>query len=727
MHGGARGNAVNLVGKKIAAVSVKLYTYVAPRENFRNYNFRESVFVLFPTIVYGLVHPFPPLLPREHTRHRPLAAMLPPKHRGDMRQRATLPQPALDKPGSSSRTTLPQVPPSSRSRLNTPYQASKALSLEPLSTTHMSPARNAQLPNYDTPLFLPSRGFGTQPIEPLRVTPRWPAPQREPAPARLIPRGSFLRTATPQWYRLPPYVARGADEFERDHRSLVGTACDAYRRCYTPSAQTSEINNEAAYQRAMLELRWNRFVADPKPPPPPQPAALRKPKKRAEKAAPPFDIDETFWKVRRDCDSEGLYDSDACHDAMVHRDWEHAMADGRLERLITRTEAKSGGDDDDDDGREVDDIERVLCEHAPLIYALYDEYSLYGGTDADDIFSVPGKGYSLMVDDLKLDVASSKTCRLADLDTLFIEVNAASARQAKLLQKEAAADGVVTREEQDAMRRLSDTGLSRPEFLAVLVGVAIKRYVDAGALTDVSEALNELLSAVIAPRVAVHVSEPKQEARRLACYAEPVVRALISKLQTLRAAFLHYSPKGRREGATAGDARKEAALLNPSEFIALCRALLPGDCYSYLSERDLQRIFLKARMRVIDPIGGKRRLRVHNLNFEDFVEAFVRVALVVPNPGPRDLTEIGVRSALEWYEVMTSPATDADLWSDFCEAHCHGTEAFDVAAVVRERDPKGTELAARLTLLCDWLAKRMKELGIAGGGAGGSRKSKRGS
>jgi len=235
--------------------------------------------------------------------------MLPPKHRGDMRQRATFPQAAMGKPSSSSATTLPQVPPSStspsRSRLNTPYQASKALSLEPLSTTHMSPARNAQLPNYDTPLFLPSRGFGTQPIEPLRVTPRWPAP--------------------------------------------------------------------------------------------------------------------------------------------------------------------------------------------------------------------------------------------------------------------------------------------------------------------------------------------------------------------------------------------------------------------------------------IDPIGGKRRLRVHNLNFEDFVEAFVRVALVVPNPGPRDLTEIGVRSALEWYEVMTSPATDADLWSDFCEAHCHGTEAFDVAAVVRERDPKGTELAARLTLLCDWLAKRMKELGIAGGGAGGSRKSKRGS
>ena len=100
------------------------------------------------------------------------------------------------------------------------------------------------------------------------------------------------------------------------------------------------------------------------------------------------------------------------------------------------------------------------------------------------------------------------------------------------------------------------------------------------------------------------------------------------------------------------------------------------------------------------------------------------MALVVPNPGPRDLTEIGVRSALEWYEVMTSPVTDADLWSDSCEAHCHGTEAFDVAAVVRERDPRH-RVAARLTLLCDWLAKRMKELGIAGGGAAAPQVQKR--
>ena len=36
-----------------------------------------------------------------------------------------------------------------------------------------------------------------------------------------------------------------------------------------------------------------------------------------------------------------------------------------------------------------------------------------------------------------LDVKESKTCRLADLDTLFIEVNNASMRHAKELEKEA--------------------------------------------------------------------------------------------------------------------------------------------------------------------------------------------------------------------------------------------------------------------------------------------------
>lgn len=47
---------------------------------------------------------------------------------------------------------------------------------------------------------------------------------------------------------------------------------------------------------------------------------------------------------------------------------------------------------------------------------------------------------------------------------------------------------------------------------------------------------------------------------------------------------------------------------------------LPGNPAEYLSERDLQRCFVKSRMRVIDPIHGKRRLRFRNHTFEDFME-----------------------------------------------------------------------------------------------------------
>ena len=89
-----------------------------------------------------------------------------------------------------------------------------------------------------------------------------------------------------------------------------------------------------------------------------------------------------------------------------------------------------------------------------------------------------------MVEDLSLDLKHSKTCRLSDLDTLFLEVNAASYRHAQQVERET--QGKLTGKARQQVERMKDTGLSRPEFLAVLIGMAVKRFVEASDSTKVT-------------------------------------------------------------------------------------------------------------------------------------------------------------------------------------------------------------------------------------------------
>ena len=233
------------------------------------------------------------------------------------------------------------------------------------------------------------------------------------------------------------------------------------------------------FERAVQEVFWSKFVL--------REGALAtntsgpveksKPRRTPKSSGKAWNVLQSFWKAR-DCDSDGLYDTVECYHAMIALDWKRALQDGRLERLIVRVEKRSGGDgDDSDEGGELEDCEEVLREHAELVYSVYDEYCLHGGNDdSNDIFSIEKVGFSALLNDFKIDVPKSKTCRLADLDTLFLEVNAASARAAKEMAKGGASSVKgLTQAQKQAMERMNDTGLSRPEWLQVLVGIAVKR------------------------------------------------------------------------------------------------------------------------------------------------------------------------------------------------------------------------------------------------------------
>ena len=215
------------------------------------------------------------------------------------------------------------------------------------------------------------------------------------------------------------------------------------------------------------------------------------------------------------------------------------------------------------------------------------------------------------------------------------------------------------------MARLADGGLSRPEWLAILVIISVRRFVDPGLVRDVSEALDKLLDEVLQPATAPTVLEVKNEMRRACCYHEKVVNAIVPSLPTMIALYTHFS--ARQKGSGGG--KRGDKLMSASEWVGFCEAMLPGECTAtYLSERDLQRVFLKSRTHCIDPIHGNRRLRFRNLTFEDFVEAVIRVSMLAPLPTAEDLDEWGVSNAVEWYKELLDDAENADAWDDVCDA-----------------------------------------------------------
>ena len=102
----------------------------------------------------------------------------------------------------------------------------------------------------------------------------------------------------------------------------------------------------------------------------------------------------------------------------------------------------------------------------------------------------------------------------------------------------------------------------------MLTAIAIKRFVETGDTPDVSEALQRLLGDVLAPRLPTHVLESRNHARRLACYKEAVVDALLPQLHTMHTVFAFYCTLRK------DDSRKEQGMMSPSELLALCEDLL---------------------------------------------------------------------------------------------------------------------------------------------------------
>ena len=221
------------------------------------------------------------------------------------------------------------------------------------------------------------------------------------------------------------------------------------------------------------------------------------------------------------CDSKSLLDTEAAALQRFENDF-NRMLDLGLAKLVTRSDDDAGLDTDGD-GRsdEVEEVEAVLWAHHSTLFNLFTFYACLG----NDMHSLYLNQWSLLLEDYHLVSNSSKLCKKADMDRLFIAVDARAAKLASsgVWKHQAAAD--------------KKKALSRVEFTTALVHIAVSRYVLTREVSDVSEALEKMIQEDILPRIDPRVMCETNDFRERYCYTEAASLELKKHEPLLRAVF----------------------------------------------------------------------------------------------------------------------------------------------------------------------------------------------
>lgn len=180
------------------------------------------------------------------------------------------------------------------------------------------------------------------------------------------------------------------------------------------------------------------------------------------------------------------------------------------------------------------------------------------------------------------------------------------------------------------------------------------------------------------PQLGRQVLHDANEFRRTCCYTEAVDAVLREHEQSLRAMFERYAAadsQGERDGTR---------WLGYAEWAEFVEDLGLIDGAFTLREATL--CFACSRMLVVDettPLGWRRTT---NLTFEDFLEAFVRAALLKPLPTPAEVQKAGYRDAGEF--VLKMRTDDPAGWNNWATKHtvtCAPAPPAPRGAPLRER------------------------------------------
>ena len=383
----------------------------------------------------------------------------------------------------------------------------------------------------------------------------------------------------------------------------------------------------------------------------------------------PFDLFESPFAPRRiTSDGKTFYDDEQ----VSHRAFEIDFARCNQERfrLLIREEDDDTADGDGDpstgggsESTEIGEIKDVLCRHRNTFYSAFRYFSgLSAIHERGDGFSIGPEDFEAFIKECEIADESSSMCTFADLQEIFNTTN--EEEEALEEQKEMAAVNV-------------DHALLRFEFMQSLVRIAIAKYVHGGEenedgggrrrrpkkggkkIADVSEALEVLLTKDIAPNLPAEGQVVPDVFRRGRLYTRGIADAAERAEAQLRAIFDFYA-------ATGDDPDAEAAkpTVRGAEIYARELNLSMDEWFTMLEDAQLidepvdgkpagfdRRAavfcFLWSSTFVTDEV--KRREKMQNLNFVDFIEALARVCTFKGLPSSELLKTWGARSCAHFF------------------------------------------------------------------------------
>ena len=323
---------------------------------------------------------------------------------------------------------------------------------------------------------------------------------------------------------------------------------------------------------------------------------------------------------------------------------------GRMSRDAMSTGADASAEDDARAQflqKEIERVEEVLWETQQMYRVIFDYYATLGG----DMSNISLNLWTQFLNDFNLIDRKSKFCKQSDLDTLFVTIDSLASRvQAQQLKeeedirkgisplarkeskelkfgKESTIGASILARDANKTAKFDDKRqrFSRVEFVAALVNIAIRKFVDTKEMSDVPAAVSRLLNDVIKPKLRKTHQSPT-EFRLKHLYSKAATEMITEYLPTLKAIF---APLVNR-----GTARK-FKLMGIDEWRDFVRAagLLGLDC----SERDATLAFAWSRMCVTDERTEIGHVREECLPFEGFIEALCRLATLKAFPTPEEL------------------------------------------------------------------------------------------
>ena len=433
--------------------------------------------------------------------------------------------------------------------------------------------------------------------------------------------------------------------------------CSSSPRPRVPSVITSG-HHDRIFGTSVREMQRNKFV---------EPHVLKltplrsgnsrpKPKEQAKT----WKLEESIWKTRSAwSDSGTFYDTVEVYERAFNLDWSQALRSHSLANFILKHDDGESDDeaDDDDDGvpdDEIVEVGNVLWRHHELVYRTFDAYAGIGS--ASDFTRIGLGGFKQFCTDCKLVVAGSKFCASAHLDQLFLLINTPE-RKAK--DGQAAFKGVrlggkrgtaTTTVVADSNSR----ALNRQEWLQCLVRICIMRYVQPGKERDVSTAMDRLLTNDIEPNLSGATLQDSNAFRLEQCYSEATDSILVAHSSSLRAVFDVYASIDGKDMSSAHLAK----VLSCTEWKKMLDDL--GWVDTEFTLREAMLAFVWARMRVADELAAESKAKLHHLSFEDFLDAFVRIATMKALPTDDEVHEYGCEDGGEFLlQLRDSPAEHA--------------------------------------------------------------------